>query len=194
MGLVQFTNVPLVSGLNTRTIRVVDLAGNVGPSTAIQLERVGDAASQDVVSHWNAITLESIRQDASDPLMASRTLAMVSAAVLDVVQAFDGLPAYWTSQSAPLDFSPDAAIATAAFEVLDYAFPTQHDRLLGQLNSWLATIADGLAKDAAVGFGRDIAREIIQLRTNDGWDRFVSKSGTEIAGGGRKHHPFTQWL
>ena len=123
-GVFQFTNVALALGVNNLAIHVEDLAGNA-TDIALMLTRVAGGAAGDMVLTWDQNTLLAIQADGSDPLSASRTLAMESVAVFDAVNAIEGVNGNYVSVAAPAGASMDAAVAAAAARVLIAAYPTQ---------------------------------------------------------------------
>ena len=181
-GSFRFQSVPLGSGGNVFTTNVVDLAGNIGPSSQTVLTRIVEAGITDPILRWNSAALEAIRLDASTPLVASRNLAMLSQATFDVVNAVDGNPSLVVGLSAPLGLSPEAAVSSAAYEILKNAYPSQQAALEQVLNAALAEIADGPSKLDGIAFGQLVARTIIALRSEDGWNTFAEYTPQETAG------------
>src|SRR4029079_16650352 len=111
---------------NVFTTRAVDAAGNITQSTTT-IHRVDSTTQLDPVLLWNQTVIQALRTDASDPTRGSRDLAMVQAAVYDVVNAIEGRTGYYVTLAAPTGASLEAAIAGAAQEVLTYLFPAQHE-------------------------------------------------------------------
>src|SRR5207247_2479462 len=88
-GAFQFLNVPLATGDNTLTAQAFDAAGNT-TSVELIVHRVTSTGQVDPVLQWNQNALAAIALDASDPLVASRGMAMVQSAVFDAVNAVEG--------------------------------------------------------------------------------------------------------
>ena len=63
--------------------------------------------------------------------------------------------------------SPEAAVAAEAHRALVALYPTQAAALDDKLNTSLASIPDGKARDDGVALGRSVADEILALRQND---------------------------
>src|SRR5205085_8674793 len=124
-GHFEFDSVPLNLGDNVFTTTAVDAAGNVIQSKST-ITRVNTTAQIDPVLLWNQTVLEAIRTDASDPTRATRDMAMVQAAIYDVVNAIEGRTGYYVTFSAPAGVALEAAISGAAHRVLSYLFPAQH--------------------------------------------------------------------
>jgi hypothetical protein len=76
------------------------------------------------------------------PQVAGRSFAMVSGAVYDAVNAIAGKPyqPYLKAPRAGGNESTDAAVATAATQVLIALFPDQLERLRADYAVWLAAI------------------------------------------------------
>lgn len=133
------------------------------------------------VRTWNANALSALGAALQPPNVAVLHMAMVQGAVFDAVNSIDGgheaflagLPA--ASPTA----SMDAAVATAAYRVLDglgrAPVPALPDAvralLLTQYNQTLASIPDGPAKTAGVAAGAAAATAMLEDRDGDG--RFV---------------------
>ena len=167
----------------------MDLAGNVGPDSQTTLTQIVEAGVTDPVVRWNNAALAAIRLDASDPLEATRALAMMGQAIYDVANAADGTPSLFVRMPVPVGMSPEAAASAAAFEILEYTYPAQQASLSIELAAALSEIADGQAKSDGITFGQSIARAIIALRQDDGWDAFVDYRPQEFVGQWRETAP-----
>ena len=172
VGNFEFSSIPLNLGDNVFTTQISDAAGNVGQATTT-IRRVSTTAGMDPVLLWNQTVLQAVRVDASNPTFASRDIAMVQAAVYDVVNAIEGRTGYYVTLAAPSGASLEASISGAAHEVLSYLFPAQHALFDSVLATSLSHVTDGTAKTNSVSFGRQIGDAIIALRANDGSQDFV---------------------
>src|SRR5262245_36248369 len=77
------------------------------------------AASADVITDWNAVTLDAMRASRTSPPPATRALATVHVAAYDaVVGILGGYEPYNVDRPAPAGASPEAAAAWAAYTVL----------------------------------------------------------------------------
>jgi hypothetical protein len=170
-GTFQFTNVPLSLGANTYTAQATDVAGT--SSFSLTINRQASAGQGNAVLVWNQALLNAIQADASDPLIASRAMAMVQAAVFDAVSAIEGTPGYGVQLTAPAGASANAAVASAAHTVLSYLYPAQQAAFDAQLASSLGQVPDGQSKTDGVALGQSAGNAIIALRANDGWNTFV---------------------
>jgi hypothetical protein len=106
------------------------------------------------------------------PWEQGRSFAMVNGAVYDAVNAIAGKPyqPYLISPRTTGRESTDAAVATAAYRVLDALFPAQADRLSEQYGQELARIPEGPAKRGGIVVGARTAAAMIASRQNDGSD------------------------
>jgi hypothetical protein len=180
-GHFELTNVNLAVGRNELTLQATDLAGNTSDFTRT-LTREAQLPQGDAVLQWDQITLNAIQQAGLDPVMASRALAMESIAVLDSINAIDKTPGVLVNTTAKGDASADAAVATAAHEVLDALFPGQKVSLDALYQAALARIGSGDtgdgdhdrddrhndAKADGVALGTAVADQVLALRANDG--------------------------
>ncbi|MCK9902790.1 phosphatase PAP2 family protein [Frankia sp. Cpl3] len=104
------------------------------------------------------------------PQVQARSFAMVHGAIYDAVNAISGRP-YQPYLFAPRTSgreSTDAAVGTAAFQVLSSLFPAQQARLKSQYDDWLARIPDDTAKRSGIAVGGETAAAMIRARQNDG--------------------------
>lgn len=130
--------------------------------------------SANVVLEWNTRTLEAIKATSTNPLLASRALAITQVAVFDAVNAIDGTYApYAFHGQAPPTASPEAAAATAAYLTLVELFPTRQADFDAALASSLAAVPDGPAENQGVAVGQAAAASILALRRHDGFDAVV---------------------
>jgi hypothetical protein len=170
-GTFQFTGVPLDLGANTFTAQAVDAAGT--SSFSLTIQRQASAGQENEVLVWNQAVLSAIQTDASDPLVSSRGLAMVQAAVFDAVSAIEGTPGYGMQLTAPTGASADAAVASAAYTVLSYLYPAQQATFDALLASSLAQVPAGQSKSDGIALGQSAGNALIALRANDGSKAFV---------------------
>ncbi|GAA4592196.1 vanadium-dependent haloperoxidase [Planotetraspora phitsanulokensis] len=104
------------------------------------------------------------------PQVQARSFAMVHGAVYDAVNAIAGSPyqPYLTAPAVKGNASTDAAVATAAFRVLNALFPAQQETLKTQYDESLAAIPDSPAKQRGISVGDQTAAAMIAARQNDG--------------------------
>ena len=131
------------------------------------------APGDNSVVRWNEIALSTIIADSarSTPSAASLYVAIAQAAVYDAVMAIeDTYEPYAFDGYASPGASVDAAVATAAHDVLVYYFHAQQGTVDGEYNSFMAAIPGGPSMDEGVSVGRRSALEIIARRAHDGRD------------------------
>ena len=129
--------------------------------------------SADMVLLWHQHVGEAIRADHTHggPTWASRTYAIVQAAVFDATQALDhSYTPMFVDADAPKNTSMDATVASAAAEALSQLYPLQADHIQDELKDSLAHIANGKVEKNGVKLGRAIADDIIAIRAGDGSD------------------------
>lgn len=142
----------------------------------LRVEPLEDRAvpSANVVLEWNTRTLEAIKATSTNPLLASRALAITQVAVYDAVNAIDGTYApYAFNGQAPPKASPEAAAATAAYHTLVELFPTRRTNFDAALASSLADVPDGPGENQGIAVGQAAAASILALRRHDGFDAVV---------------------
>ncbi len=122
------------------------------------------------VLQWNETTMKAIEANGQSNVAATRTLAMVQAAVHDALNAINRrYDAYYFEGPGDPAASPDAAVAAAA-----------HTVLVGVVNSFgtpaqkgtsLARATDGPARNKGVAVGRAAGAAMLALRKDDGATR-----------------------
>ncbi|WP_232295038.1 hypothetical protein [Parafrankia sp. EUN1f] len=131
-------------------------AASTSPNAVIVWDRNAQTAIWDVAGQ--------------QPQVQARSFAMVHGAVYDAVNAISGRP-YEPYLSAPRTNgreSVNAAVGTAAFQVLSSLFPAQQARLQAQYDEWMATVPDSAAKRGGVSVGSQTAAAMIRARQDDG--------------------------
>jgi hypothetical protein len=123
----------------------------------------------DPVVDWNKAALASIRADRSNPLKASRSLAIAHIAIYDAVNGVQRTHRpYHVQATAPAGADLAAAVAAAGRTALTALYPAQGTNYLPLAEAQLAGIADGPAKTAGAAWGESVAQQLLQLRANDG--------------------------
>ncbi len=128
-------------------------------------------AKADAVTHWNEIATRITTPPNLNlaPPIQSRIYAMTHAAIHDALNAIDRRnESYALTSGLAAGASPEAAVATAAYNVLLHEVATQQGTLDDEYRAALALIADGDAKTRGVLIGQAAAAAIIALRANDG--------------------------
>jgi len=152
---------------------------NDGPGHAVRfaameaLEGRRLFAGGDLVVAWNAHALQALTiQPPRVPL--SRNLAIVHIAMFDAVNAIDrGHEPYFAKVHASHGASKAAAAAQAAHDTLVALYPSRESVFDEELAEDLAGIPAGRARQG-VAIGKEVARQILELRANDGSSANVS--------------------
>lgn len=177
-GRFHLADVTLASGMNHLLLRVTDAAGNA-TTEACDIACVGSGTA-DPVLDWTGAMLACIAAAKLPPPVVTHVMALQGLAVLDVLNAIDGLPGAMVQIDAPADMPLAAAIAGAAHRVMERLMPGQAGLLDQALADQLAAVPDGAAEDTALAYGRTVADAVLGLRAGDGWDAAIGfPGGTE---------------
>jgi hypothetical protein len=140
------------------------LLGRLAVLAAVTALAVPVAAQANEVTNWNSIAQSTILTqppNAAAPPASAVFMAMVQGSVYGAVNAIDRRHRpYLVNRRFP-HASEEAAVATAAFTVLDALFPAQHAALQTQYDASLAGIADGQAKDQGIEVGTEAAETML---------------------------------
>jgi membrane-associated phospholipid phosphatase len=145
----------------------------------------------DRVKMWNEVMLQANLVDHSTgagqlgPTRNSRAFAIVSIAVFDAVNAFNGrFQSYNPVPRALAGASRDAAITEAAYRTLIALHPAQATTLTGIYSSDLSRInASAAAVAAGRAIGAESARQMLARRSNDGSQHTEPRFGDGAAPG-----------
>ncbi len=123
--------------------------------------------SRNSVINWNRIANEIFPADIG-PVIDSRAMAILHAAIHDAVNGIEGhYQPYTVALSAP-GASLDAAVASAAREVMLALTHNQQPRIEREYAAALADVSEGPAKDQGVLLGQQAARANLDRRADDG--------------------------
>ena len=143
-------------------------------SSSINRSNFTTHRSGNPVTDWNATLLDAVRTASSAPPLASRNMAMVHAAIYDSVNSISKkYSPYRVSIDAPAGASAEAATAAAAHRTLVGLYPAQAGKFDAALQSSLAKIPDGKAKQDGIALGQQVADQIISSRNTDGITKVV---------------------
>lgn len=152
------------------------------------------------VARWNRVATEATAAAKVGPLVESRVLAIVHAAVHDALNAIDArYEPYHARMSAAPSASAAAAVAGSAHAVLAELLPQRKAAVDAELAATLRQVRDAAAAESGVQAGRQAARAILQARRDDGADRVVARPGGTRPGEYRPTPPdftaavFAQW-
>jgi membrane-associated phospholipid phosphatase len=128
--------------------------------------------SVEEVTQWNKTLLTIVRTPAAQPatIHATRSFAIMHAAIYDAVNAIDAThePYLVHIQHVSPRASQEAAVASAAHEILVALYPAFQTTLDQQFEQSLAQIPDGASKTAGMDVGRAVALATLALRSDDG--------------------------
>jgi len=156
-------------------------AGNIAAGAAVSIHMKNTciatlvfctcATAQPVVQ-WNRELLSLLRTPGAQPatVHATRSLAILHAAIYDAVNSIDGSHAPYRIMlpNLPATTSQDAAADAAAHQVLVSLFPAFTATLDSFYQQQLAPIPDSADKSAGIQAGITVANDILALRANDG--------------------------
>jgi hypothetical protein len=152
----------MAPGRYALNVRATDRAGGV--STASMTMTHGDA-----VLAWVNTMIDVLHNPAGNVGLASRTMAMMSAAVYDAVNDIERTHAVFKIDvKAPHWASPAAAASEAAYTVLSSLDPNMAPLLNARMAQSLTAVPAGDARAAGVKVGREVANGILNWRANDG--------------------------
>jgi hypothetical protein len=132
-----------------------------------------DPAEKNPVTYWTRIA-EQFIPIGRPPASSEVIMGTVQTAIYDAVAATEGgLEPFMASVPAPPGASTDAAVATAAHDVLVARVPLQSVPITTEYDTFMGTIADGQAKTDGQQVGTAVADEILLLRAGDGLGNVV---------------------
>ncbi len=133
------------------------------------------AHAQNAVTAWNSVAANVIVQGKATAGMGGIYLAYTDLAIYNALNAIQ--PRFQTFGPALPPFpnaSPDAAVATAAHDVLVYYFPLQQPTIDAAYLAYMMGVADGQPKLDGISLGHQAAAGLLALRANDGLNAQVS--------------------
>jgi hypothetical protein len=127
-----------------------------------------------VVLDWNQALLGAIGATGTSAPAASRSLAIVHAAIYDAVNAVDRSHAPYFVDAAAAPGTSREAAAAAAYRASVSLFPTQTARFDAALARSLDGIPVGLGLIDGIVLGSSVANAVLDWRRGDGSDRVVT--------------------
>jgi PAP2 superfamily len=131
------------------------------------------AFASDPVLDWITITNDTAISTASNPLVTSRVLSLVSASVFDAVNGIE--PRYQplhVRPNAPHNASPGAAAIQAAYAILIKIYPQLTASLTTQRDASIAALGSKESPNsvqAGMSWGQTVADAMWAYRSNDGF-------------------------
>ena len=122
------------------------------------------------VTHWNTIAGDAFAPtEGTNPMVQSRTLAILHAAIHDALNAIDQrFASYTPGLAAAPHASVDAAVATAAREVLVTLLPGQAASVEAAYDAALSAVPNDSARAAGIATGQAAAWATLARRQGDG--------------------------
>jgi PAP2 superfamily len=160
--------------LTARLVRVASLAALamtlLSPAHAAEAGRATERPRDNPVTHWNRVATDAFTpSQGTNPMAQSRTLAIVHAAIHDAVNAVDRrFESYTPDLAEAPGASLEAAVATAARDVLVTLLPEQAALVEAEYSRAVALVADGPARAAGVATGKASAAATLARRARDG--------------------------
>jgi hypothetical protein len=179
-------NAPLWRGLDRRALlsaasglvafALPTVAAHAASQPAAIHAHWGGAGSGDLVAGWSLAAFQAIRLDNgySDPLPASRILAMLHVAMHDAVNAAAPRFRAWTFTGRDLAADAGVAAATAGHAVLLALLPAQRAWLDAELARALADAGRGEGMERGRRLGAAAALAVLEARHGDGVERTLA--------------------
>lgn len=148
-------------------------------------------ASADVVTDWNAILEQALRNPTASPGVQVRSSAIVHGAIFDAVNgiARKYAPLHVT-EPAPAGARAEAAAVQAAYTTLLGLFPTKKSLFDAQYAASMAQIQGDNGSSSSItsglAWGETVARQILAWRANDGFTQVLTY--TDSGGPGQWRH------
>jgi membrane-associated phospholipid phosphatase len=135
----------------------------------LTLAGLATAATADVVTDWNALALQQVKDTRTGPPPTTRILAMMHGAMYNAVNGATGASGqYGGAPVAAGSVIKDVAAAKAARDVLAVVWPDRAGTFDAALAQTTARFAGNAALGSSLGFGAAQASHILTMRANDG--------------------------
>ena len=144
------------------------------PTDAAETDATAQSSAKAVnpVVQWNRNLLSVVRIPGVQPatVHATRSFAIMHAAIYDAVNAIDGThePYLIQLKGVPPSTSQEAATDSAAHEILVALYPTLKQKLDAAFQMSLLQIPEGDDKAMGIFVGQIVADQVLALRSNDG--------------------------
>ncbi len=148
------------------------------PRLAIIVAALGIASltrlcAGNAVLDWNEEAVDAIRLARNPPPLAALLYATYHVAIFDAVNGITRTNQGWlVNDPAPAGADMNAAIASAAYTVLDQLFIATNPRTLRiAYDNALAAIPDGQAKADGIAWGKKVAMAVLAKRADSGYNK-----------------------
>jgi hypothetical protein len=142
-------------------------------STAALMCVMNAPVHADAVSDWNVVAIEATAIPPNS-ILQSRVLAIVHAAIYDAARAVTREAPFYAidvQRAGPIE--TDAAIASAAREVLTRLAPSQAATIETAYQAAVGKTPDSAAKTNGIALGQEIAEKLLVIRAADGFNAKV---------------------
>jgi hypothetical protein len=138
-------------------------------------------SADNLVVEWNRAALESIKSGSVAPPVATRTLAMLSTAQYDAINAIQRTHVGFSYRGSADSFaSKEAAAAQSSYRILSSLMPGNEAAYRAKLETTLNSISDVNSRNAGIAAGNAAAESIMAMRSADG----ATTAGTYSGGTG----------
>jgi membrane-associated phospholipid phosphatase len=141
--------------------------GHDGDRPVVDQQDVDSHGRGNAVTRWNRLATEILPVEVG-PVIDARAMAILHAAIHDAVNAIDRRYEPYTADLSGPGASVDAAVASAARDVMIAVAPGQKARIEQMYAAVLADVRDGPAEDDGVSLGQQAARANLERRAADG--------------------------
>ena len=122
-----------------------------------------------IIIEWNELAYQiAYEHDQFYSFIGIRSLTMTHLAIHDALNAIDQQFESYTYHDSKPKASTTAAIAQAACEVLQQAYPSRKSTTDSLRLKWLKNVPEGKAKQLGIELGKAAAQAIIERRKGDG--------------------------
>jgi len=148
-------------------------------------------ADANAVLDWNEEAIDAIRLARNPPPLAALLYATYHVAIFDAVNGITRTHHGWlVNDPAPSGASMDAAVASAAYTVLNNLFTATNPRTIqAAYDKALADIPDGQAKADGIAWGRRVAEAVLAKRADSGYNKPVPGTYTSTEQGKWRETP-----
>jgi PAP2 superfamily len=170
-------NIAVLRSFIPKLSRILALIGVViilvapGPAQEADVAHAASKPGGNIVTRWNTVATDAFTpSQGTNPMAQSRTLAIMHAAIHDALNAIDRrFEAYTPGIDEAKGASVEAAVATAARDVLMALLPDQAALVEAAYSRTLAAVSEGPAKTAGIAIGQRSAGANITRRQEDGF-------------------------
>ncbi|MBN1816578.1 MAG: vanadium-dependent haloperoxidase [Sedimentisphaerales bacterium] len=121
------------------------------------------------IREWNTAAMDMIKQEGISNQFGNRTMAMLHIAMYDAVNGIQHqYDPFLVRFRAPKIWPEEAAVASAAYEVLRKLYPLKENDFKPLYLEQLARVPNHPRKKVAVVYGQLIANYVLKWRENDG--------------------------